>query len=102
MTTNRAKEILVDSVSQLLNSEQYKAALSFRKNFQHAYSFRNLWLIFAQYPEASMVAVISKMASSWTASPQRGAQHCDSSPYHPEERRNQERGGHWLSFGQCL
>ena len=55
-TTNRAKEILVDSVTQLLNSTQYKAALSFRKNFLHPYSFRNLWLIFAQYPEAQMVA----------------------------------------------
>lgn len=55
-TNNRAKEILVENVTKLINSEQYKAALSFRKNFQHQYSFRNLFLIFSQCPDARMVA----------------------------------------------
>ncbi|QEG25162.1 ArdC-like ssDNA-binding domain-containing protein [Mariniblastus fucicola] len=53
---NRAKEILVENVTDLINSEQYKAALSFRQNFQHHYSFRNLFLIFSQCPEARMIA----------------------------------------------
>lgn len=55
-TNNRAKEILVENVTNLLNSEQYKAALSFRQTFQHDYSFRNLFLIFSQCPEARMIA----------------------------------------------
>ena len=63
MKTNRAKEILVQSVTELLNSEQYKAALSFRQSFQHGYSFRNLFLIFAQYPEARMIAGYRKWQS---------------------------------------
>ena len=55
-TNNRAKEILVENVTNLINSDQYKAALSFRQSFQHEYSFRNLFLIFAQCPEARMIA----------------------------------------------
>lgn len=64
MATNRAKEILVESVTELLNSDQYKAALAFRKQFNHPYSFRNLWLIFSQCPEASMVAGYRKWQSA--------------------------------------
>ena len=63
MKTNRAKEILVESVTELLNSDQYKAALSFRKTFLHPYSFRNLWLIFCQCPNAKMVAGYRKWQS---------------------------------------
>jgi antirestriction protein ArdC len=60
---NRAKEILVENVTKLINSEQYKAALSFRQNFQHGYSFRNLFLIFSQCPEARMIAGYRKWQS---------------------------------------
>ena len=53
--TNRAAELLAESVAKLMDSETYKAALRFRKKL-HSYSFRNCWLIYLQCPEASMVA----------------------------------------------
>jgi antirestriction protein ArdC len=53
--TNKAARLLAESVSQLMNSETYKAALQFRNKF-HAYSFRNVWLIYTQCPTATYVA----------------------------------------------
>jgi antirestriction protein ArdC len=57
--TNKAARLLADSVSQLMNSEVYKAALSFRNKF-HAYSFRNVFLIYSQCPTATYVAGYAK------------------------------------------
>jgi antirestriction protein ArdC len=53
--TNKAARLLAESVSQLMNSETYKAALQFRNKF-HAYSMRNVWLIYTQCPTATYVA----------------------------------------------
>ena len=53
--TDRAAELLAESVTQLMNSETFKAALRFRRKL-HSYSFRNAWLIYCQLPEASMIA----------------------------------------------
>lgn len=53
--TNKAAKLLAESVSQLMNSETYKAALQFRNKF-HAYSMRNVWLIYTQCPTATYVA----------------------------------------------
>ena len=50
-----APELLADNVHKLLDSEIFKAALRLRKRF-HRYSFRNVWLIYSQNPEASQVA----------------------------------------------
>jgi hypothetical protein len=52
--TNKAAKLLADSVSQLMNSDTYKAALRFRNKF-HSYSFRNVWLIYSQCPTATYV-----------------------------------------------
>lgn len=57
--TNRAAKLLANSVTKLMNSSDYKAALLFRKKL-HPYSFRNVWLIYAQMPEASMIASYQK------------------------------------------
>jgi len=57
--TNKAATLLAESVSKLMNSETYKKALTFRKKL-YTYSFRNVWLIYCQNPEASLVAGYSK------------------------------------------
>ena len=54
--THRAAVLLTESVKRLLNSETYRDALRFRAEFQTRYSFRNLWLLFIQKPDAAMVA----------------------------------------------
>jgi antirestriction protein ArdC len=53
--TNKAAKLLAESVSNLMNSDTYKAALRFRNKF-HAYSFRNVWLIYSQCPTTTYVA----------------------------------------------
>jgi antirestriction protein ArdC len=53
--TNKAAKLLAESVCNLMNSETYKAALQFRNKF-HAYSMRNVWLIYTQCPTATYVA----------------------------------------------
>jgi len=53
--TNRAAQLLAENVTKLMNSKDYKAALRFRKKL-HTYSFRNVWLIYCQRPDASMIA----------------------------------------------
>jgi antirestriction protein ArdC len=53
--TNKAAKLLAESITNLMNSESYKSALSFRKHF-YQYSFRNCWLIFQQCPTATYVA----------------------------------------------
>lgn len=53
--TNRAAKLLADNVSQLMNSETFRAALKFRQKF-HQYSFSNVYLIYAQCPTATCVA----------------------------------------------
>lgn len=58
--THRAAVLLAESVERLLNSETYRDALRFRAEFQTRYSFRNMWLIFIQKPDASMVAGYKK------------------------------------------
>ena len=50
-----ARDLLTESVTELLNSDTFKAALAFRKKLPH-YSFRNVWLIFCQMPDATSVA----------------------------------------------
>lgn len=57
--TNKAARLLADSVTNLMNSETYKASLKFRNKF-HAYSFRNVWLIYTQCPTATYVAGYAK------------------------------------------
>jgi antirestriction protein ArdC len=59
--TNKAARLLAESVTNLMNSDTYKAALRFRNKF-HAYSFRNVWLIYTQCPTATYVAGYNK----WT------------------------------------
>ncbi|MEM6427607.1 MAG: ArdC-like ssDNA-binding domain-containing protein [Deinococcota bacterium] len=58
--TNKAAEILAENVHKLFNADDFKAALRFRRTFQTAYSFRNVWLIWAQCPTATLVAGYSK------------------------------------------
>jgi hypothetical protein len=53
--TNKAARLLAESVCNLMNSDTYKAALQFRNKF-HAYSFRNVFLIYTQCPTATCVA----------------------------------------------
>lgn len=53
--TNKAARLLADSVTNLMNSDTYNAALKFRNKF-HAYSFRNTFLIYTQCPTATYVA----------------------------------------------
>ena len=53
--TNRAAELLAASVEKLMNGAEYRAALSFHRKL-HRYSFRNVWLIYCQNPDATMVA----------------------------------------------
>ena len=53
--TNRAAQLLAESVEKLMDSETFKAALSFRKKLYH-YSFNNVWLIYCQCPTVSYVA----------------------------------------------
>lgn len=53
--THRAAVILTESVSKLMDTETFKAALRFRQKL-HAYSFRNAWLIYSQRPDATTVA----------------------------------------------
>jgi len=60
--TNRAAELLTDSVAELLNSDVYQNALRFRQSF-HSYSFRNTWLIMVQCPQASLVSGYRKWQS---------------------------------------
>jgi len=57
--TNKAATLLAESVTKLMNSDTYKKALSFRKKL-YSYSFRNVWLIYCQNPEATLVAGYSK------------------------------------------
>jgi len=57
--TNKAATLLAESVTKLMNSNEYKKALTFRKKL-HTYSFRNVWLIYCQNPEATLVAGYSK------------------------------------------
>lgn len=52
---NPALELLYTGVSELLNSDAWQEALKFRHRF-HTYSFRNVWLIYLQRPDASLVA----------------------------------------------
>lgn len=54
--THRAARLLAESVTRLLQGDEYRAALSFRRRFARRYSFRNLWLIYTQRPDASLVA----------------------------------------------
>ncbi|MEM7737600.1 MAG: ArdC-like ssDNA-binding domain-containing protein, partial [Deinococcota bacterium] len=58
--TNKAAEILAENVHKLLNADDFKAALKFRRTFQTKYSFRNIWLIWVQCPTATLVAGYSK------------------------------------------
>jgi antirestriction protein ArdC len=58
--TNKAAEILAENVHKLLNAEDFKAALKFRRTFQTKYSFRNIWLIWVQCPTATLVAGYNK------------------------------------------
>ena len=58
--THRAAVLLAESVERLLKSETYRDALRFRAEFQTRYSFRNLWLLFIQKPDAAMVAGYKK------------------------------------------
>lgn len=53
--THRAAQLLAESVTQLLESEQYKAALQFKTKF-YRYSFNNCWLIYVQCPTATYIA----------------------------------------------
>lgn len=53
--THRAAVILAESVSKLMDTNTFKAALRFRQKL-HAYSFRNAWLIYAQRFDATTVA----------------------------------------------
>lgn len=55
-TTHRAAQLLAESVTRLLQSDEYRAALTFRRRLQKRYSFRNIWLIYTQRPDASLVA----------------------------------------------
>jgi antirestriction protein ArdC len=52
---NKALELLHEGVTQLLESENWKAALAFKAKL-YSYSFNNCWLIWLQCPHASMVA----------------------------------------------
>ena len=54
--THRAAQLLAESVTRLLEGDEYRAALSFRRRLGTNYSFRNVWLIYAQRPDASLVA----------------------------------------------
>ena len=53
--TNRAAELLAENVKRIMDSDEYKAALSFRAKLPH-YSFRNVLLLYLQNPDVSMVA----------------------------------------------
>jgi antirestriction protein ArdC len=53
--TNRAAHLLAENVTQLMQSESYKAALKLRKHMRQ-YSFGNVYLIWLQCPLASYVA----------------------------------------------
>ena len=53
--TEAAKALLVKGTQDLMNSDNYIAALKFRRGFYN-YSFRNFLLIRLQLPTASMVA----------------------------------------------
>jgi len=53
--TNRAAVILADNVTKLMSAKSYKDALRFRQKL-HNYSFGNIFLIYCQMPEASMIA----------------------------------------------
>jgi hypothetical protein len=53
--TNKAFQLLTESVTELMNSGAYKRALEFRSRFHH-YSFGNCWLIYHQCPTATYVA----------------------------------------------
>jgi antirestriction protein ArdC len=52
--TNRAAHLLAENVTQLMQSETYKAALKLHKKMHH-YSFSNVYLIWLQCPLASYV-----------------------------------------------
>lgn len=54
--THHAAQLLAASVTRLLQSDEYRAALTFRRRLQRRYSFRNVWLIYTQRPDASLVA----------------------------------------------
>lgn len=56
----RAAQLLSESVTRLLQSDEYRAALTFRRRFSVRYSFRNVWLIYTQRPDASLVAGYKK------------------------------------------
>ncbi|MEM7734908.1 MAG: DUF6782 family putative metallopeptidase, partial [Deinococcota bacterium] len=58
--TNKAAEVLAENVQRLTNSDDFKAALKFRKSFMTDYTFRNIWLIWCQCPEATVVAGYKK------------------------------------------
>jgi hypothetical protein len=52
---SRAAQVLAENVDKLKSSESYKAALEFRAKF-HSYSFANCFLIYQQYPTATLIA----------------------------------------------
>ena len=52
---HRAAKLMADSVTELMNAEQYKAALKLKRKFHH-YSLNNCWLIALQFPTATQVA----------------------------------------------
>ncbi len=54
--TSRAAQLLAESVTRLVQSEEYRAALTFRRRLSKRYSFRNVWLIYTQRPDATLVA----------------------------------------------
>lgn len=60
---NKALEHLHTKVAETINSESWKAALSFRRRLQHPYSITNLLLIWSQCPDAQMVAGFHKWKS---------------------------------------
>lgn len=53
---------IVDGVTNIINSGEFKKFLKFSKNF-HNYSFNNIILIFLQMPEATQVAGFKKWES---------------------------------------
>ena len=55
LATHKAAQLLAESVTKLLESDQYKAALQFKTKF-YRYSFNNCWLIYVQCPTATYIA----------------------------------------------
>jgi hypothetical protein len=53
--TNRAAQLLTDTITSIKNSDDFKRALEFKAQFHH-YSFANCFLIYQQCPHATLVA----------------------------------------------